>query len=156
MGAGALALAAREHDLDRVAELYVAAFEQAAGGASVDDAVLREVSEAAAAVGIAPGSPEAGRSPRGWPRSTSVADALRAVPAWAWLAAIVLVSFAFRAWLVRGMLAPFIMTRRAHLLRAGQSFADGDRFAIRELSTQRLRHPLPAADLARPTGSSTP
>jgi len=59
MGAAARDLAQREHDLERVAELYVAAFEQAAGGEAVGDAVLREVSEAAAAVGIAPGSVEA-------------------------------------------------------------------------------------------------
>lgn len=59
MGAAALELAGREHDLERVAELYVSAFEQAAGGAAVGDAVLLEVSEAAAAVGIAPGSVEA-------------------------------------------------------------------------------------------------
>jgi glycosyltransferase involved in cell wall biosynthesis len=56
MGAAALELAGREHDLERVAELYVSAFEQAAGGGAVGDAVLREVSEAGAAVGIAPGS----------------------------------------------------------------------------------------------------
>ncbi len=59
MGAAALELARGEHDVDRVAERYVAAFEQAAGGRSVDDAVLREVTEAAAAVGIAPDSVEA-------------------------------------------------------------------------------------------------
>ncbi len=59
MGQAALALVAREHDIGRVAERYVAAFEHAAGGASVDDAVLREVTEAAADVGVAPGSPEA-------------------------------------------------------------------------------------------------
>ncbi len=59
MGRAALELAAREHDLGRVADLYVAAFERAAGGAAVDDAVLREVSEAAAGIGVAPGSPEA-------------------------------------------------------------------------------------------------
>ena len=52
-------LARREHDLERVADLYVSAFEQAAGGARRRDAVLREVSEAAAEVGIAPGSAEA-------------------------------------------------------------------------------------------------
>jgi glycosyltransferase involved in cell wall biosynthesis len=56
MGAAARELALREHDLERVAERYVAAFEQAAGGGAVGDAVLREVSEAAADVGIAPGS----------------------------------------------------------------------------------------------------
>ena len=35
-------------------------------------------------------------------------DRLRAVPAWAWLAAIVIL-VAVRAWLARGMLGPFIM-----------------------------------------------
>jgi len=59
MGTAARDLAGREHDLDRVAELYVSSFEQAAGGGEVGDAVLHEVSEAAAAVGIAPGSDEA-------------------------------------------------------------------------------------------------
>jgi glycosyltransferase involved in cell wall biosynthesis len=59
MAAAALELARREHDLERVAESYVSAFEQASGAAAVDDAVLRDVSEAAAAVGITPGSPEA-------------------------------------------------------------------------------------------------
>ena len=56
MGAAALELAHREHGLDRVAELYVSAFERAAGGAAVSDAVLLEVSRAAADVGIDPGS----------------------------------------------------------------------------------------------------
>ena len=52
MGRAAARLARREHDLDRVAELYAAALEESAGGAAVGDAVLREVSEAAADVGI--------------------------------------------------------------------------------------------------------
>jgi glycosyltransferase involved in cell wall biosynthesis len=59
MGAAAAELARREHDLDRVADLYVSALEQAAGGAAVGDAVLREVSEAAADVGISPDADEA-------------------------------------------------------------------------------------------------
>ena len=52
-------LARSEHDVGRVADRQLAAFELAAGGRSVDDAVLRSVSEAAAAVGIEPGSDEA-------------------------------------------------------------------------------------------------
>jgi glycosyltransferase involved in cell wall biosynthesis len=52
MGRAAGTLAHREHDLDHVAELYAAALEESAGGAAVGDAVLREVSEAAAEVGI--------------------------------------------------------------------------------------------------------
>jgi glycosyltransferase involved in cell wall biosynthesis len=59
MGEAARALAAGEHELGRVADRYVAAFEHAAGDGSVDDAVLREVSEVAAEVGVAPDSPEA-------------------------------------------------------------------------------------------------
>ena len=59
MGAAALELAREQHGLDRVADLYVAAFEQIAGGGAVSDSVLREVSRAAADVGIEPGSAEA-------------------------------------------------------------------------------------------------
>jgi glycosyltransferase involved in cell wall biosynthesis len=59
LGANAAALARRDHDVGRVAELYAAACEEAAGGQSVDDAVLRDVSSAAAAVGIEPASAEA-------------------------------------------------------------------------------------------------
>jgi glycosyltransferase involved in cell wall biosynthesis len=42
----------REHDLDRVADLYVAALEEVAGGPAVRDAVLGEVASAAHEVGI--------------------------------------------------------------------------------------------------------
>jgi glycosyltransferase involved in cell wall biosynthesis len=59
MGEAARMLARTEHDLDRVAQLQAAAFEWVAGGASVDAEVLREVSDAAASVGVAPGTPEA-------------------------------------------------------------------------------------------------
>ena len=59
MGAAAGALAGRDHDLAGVAERQAAAFEWIAGGADVSDEVLREVTGAAADVGIAPGTPEA-------------------------------------------------------------------------------------------------
>jgi glycosyltransferase involved in cell wall biosynthesis len=59
MGAAAAELARREHDLGRVAELYATALEEAAGGAAVADMVLREVSEAAADVGISGDAAEA-------------------------------------------------------------------------------------------------
>ena len=59
MSAAALDLVRREHDLDRVGELYVAALEQAAGGDTVADSVLSDVARAAADVGIEAGSPEA-------------------------------------------------------------------------------------------------
>jgi glycosyltransferase involved in cell wall biosynthesis len=59
MSGAALELVRREHDLGRIADLYVAALEQAAGGEAVADAVLGDVATAAADVGIEPGSPEA-------------------------------------------------------------------------------------------------
>jgi glycosyltransferase involved in cell wall biosynthesis len=59
MSAAALELATTEHALDRVADLFVATLEQAAGGETVRDAVTREVAEAAAEVGIGPDDPEA-------------------------------------------------------------------------------------------------
>ena len=59
MGRAASELARRDHDLDRVADRYAAALEEAGGGPAVVDTVLREVSEAAAEVGIAPASREA-------------------------------------------------------------------------------------------------
>jgi glycosyltransferase involved in cell wall biosynthesis len=59
MGTNAAELARREHAVGRVAELYVAALERAAGGAAVDDAVLRDVSQAASEVGISAETAEA-------------------------------------------------------------------------------------------------
>jgi glycosyltransferase involved in cell wall biosynthesis len=59
MGAAGIELARREHDVGRVAELYASALEESVGGAAVADAVLREVSEAAAEVGISGDTAEA-------------------------------------------------------------------------------------------------
>ena len=59
MGAAARRLVETEHDLERVAEAYAAAVEQAAGGAAVRDAVVHEIATAAAEVGIGRDDPEA-------------------------------------------------------------------------------------------------
>ena len=64
MGAAARELAVREHDVERVADLYTAALEQAAGGTAVSDAVLGEIAAAAAEVGVQPGTAEAGEIAR--------------------------------------------------------------------------------------------
>jgi glycosyltransferase involved in cell wall biosynthesis len=64
MGAAAAEVARREHHLERVADLYAAALEQAVGGRAVGEAVLREVGEAAADVGISPEGAEAGEIAR--------------------------------------------------------------------------------------------
>jgi glycosyltransferase involved in cell wall biosynthesis len=59
IGEAARAYAEREHGLARVAELYAAALERAAGGQAVEDRLLHEVAVAAAEVGVEPGSEEA-------------------------------------------------------------------------------------------------
>jgi glycosyltransferase involved in cell wall biosynthesis len=60
MGAAARALAQREHDCVRVAEAYVAALEEAAGGDAVREAVQAQVATAAAEVGLQPGGDDLG------------------------------------------------------------------------------------------------
>ena len=59
MGANARRLAESSHAVGAVAEAQVAAFEKIAGGGAVSDAVLAEVSQAAAEVGIEPRSEDA-------------------------------------------------------------------------------------------------
>ncbi|HET9242292.1 MAG TPA: glycosyltransferase family 4 protein [Gaiella sp.] len=59
MARAARTLAETEHALPGVAERQAAALEWFAGGPRVSDAVLRDVADAAAETGIAPGSPEA-------------------------------------------------------------------------------------------------
>jgi hypothetical protein len=56
---------------------------------------------------------------------------LRRVPVWAWLAGIVICSFALRAWLARGMLGPFIMVDELIYSELARSFAAGDGFQVR-------------------------
>jgi glycosyltransferase involved in cell wall biosynthesis len=59
MGDAARDLAAREHEVGRVADRYAAAIEQSAGAAAVQEEVLGEVARAAADVGIDADSPDA-------------------------------------------------------------------------------------------------
>lgn len=58
-------------------------------------------------------------------------DRLRAVPPWGWLALVVLASFALRAWLARGMLAPFIMVDELIYAELARSFADSGQLLVR-------------------------
>jgi len=58
MGKAAAEWARREHDLDRTADLYVAALEESVGLGEVEHAVLRDVASAASAIGMDPSSPE--------------------------------------------------------------------------------------------------
>ena len=57
MGKAAADWARRGHDLDRVADLYVAALEESLGLEDVERAVLNDVASAAAELGVEPDSP---------------------------------------------------------------------------------------------------
>jgi hypothetical protein len=58
MSAAAFAYVKREHDLERVADLYLAAVEEGAGGAVVRDSVVLDVARAANEVGIGRNDPQ--------------------------------------------------------------------------------------------------
>jgi glycosyltransferase involved in cell wall biosynthesis len=60
MSAAALEYVHREHDLERVADLYAVALEEGAGGRAVRDSVFLDVAQAAHEVGISPNDPQLG------------------------------------------------------------------------------------------------
>ncbi|HEY3543723.1 MAG TPA: glycosyltransferase family 4 protein [Gaiellaceae bacterium] len=140
MGDAARAYVAAEHDLDRVAALYVSALEQAAGGAAVEAQVLRDVAAAAADTGVDPGllAPDlrelglAGQvlvsdtrpgSPRTRPRPT--------VPPWLWLGALYAVAVAVVLTLALRVKSPWIMVDELVYSDTARSIADGAGFTIR-------------------------
>jgi hypothetical protein len=57
MGEAGRATARRDHDVGRVADLYVTALEEAAGGDAVREAVVGEVARAAEEVGLQANGP---------------------------------------------------------------------------------------------------
>ena len=70
-----------------------------------------------------------------WPFIASGALAVRRVPAWAWLVAIVAGSFVVRAWLARGMLGPFIMVDELIYSELARSLADSGELLVRDVSS---------------------
>jgi hypothetical protein len=64
-----------------------------------------------------------------------VGDRLRAVPAWAWLAAIVTLSFAFRALLARSIVSPFILVDELVYSELAKSMADSGQRLVRGVPT---------------------
>jgi 4-amino-4-deoxy-L-arabinose transferase-like glycosyltransferase len=60
---------------------------------------------------------------------------LRQVPVWAWLVVLVVVSFAVRAWLARGMLGPFIMVDELVYAELGRNLADSGELLVRNVSS---------------------
>lgn len=69
---------------------------------------------------------------------------LAAIPAWVWLGGIVLVSAAFRIWLVRGMVGPFVFVDEAIYSELARSLADSGSFAVRELPVSGYSKLYPA------------
>ena len=142
MGDAARGYVGREHDLGRVAERYVAALEDAAGGLIVADKVVDDVARAAAEVGVEPGTAFAadlaerldelglaldGR-PRAAPRRPST---LARIPVWAWLLGIVVASIVARYGLSRRVVAPWIMVDELIYSELAKSFAASGHFLIR-------------------------
>lgn len=60
-----------------------------------------------------------------------MADSVRRVPAWAWLAGIVAGSILFRWWFGRGMVAPFIMVDELIYSELARSLAEGRGLEVR-------------------------
>ena len=145
MSDAARAYAQREHDLARVAESYAAALEEAAGGTRVADAVVAEVAQAAAEIGIEPGTPFAAelagrlddvglaRNGRPEPEPPQKPSRLARVPVWVWLAGLVVLSSLFRYGLSRRVVAPWIMVDELIYSELAKSFAQTGHFLIRDV-----------------------
>jgi glycosyltransferase involved in cell wall biosynthesis len=144
MSDAALAYVQRDHDLARVAENYAAALEEAAGGTTVADAVVAEVAQAAAEIGIEPGTAFASeladrlddiglaRNGRPEPAASPRPSPLARIPVWAWLAGLVIFSAVFRYGLSRRVVAPWIMVDELIYSELAKSFAQTGHFLIRD------------------------
>jgi hypothetical protein len=75
--------------------------------------------------------PESARADSGLALDTRA----RQVPAWAWLVALVLASFAVRAWLARDMLGPFIMVDELIYSELARSIAESRELLVRDVSS---------------------
>ncbi len=145
MSEAALAYVRREHDLDRVAQDYAAALEEAAGGGVVAEAVVAEVAQAAAEIGIEPGTPFAtelagrldelglARNGRPEPVPPPAQTPPARIPVWLWLAGLVLLSAGFRYGLSRRVVAPWIMVDELIYSELAKSFASSGHFLIRDV-----------------------
>ena len=143
MGAAARGYVEQEHALPLVAERYVAALEEAAGGGAVEAKVLRKVAEAAATVGVSPDllTPEleavglVSADGLGPPRSVAQRGAgarlLRTLPAWAWLAILYVLSVTVQLALGLRVSSPWIMVDELVYSDMARSFASTGHFLIR-------------------------
>ena len=143
MGAAARAYIENEHALPQVAERYVAALEEAAGGGAVEAKVLREVAAAAAEVGVpaellAPEleavgivAPDGLGPSRIVPQPGRGARLLRALPVWGWLAILYVVSVTAQLALALRVSSPWIMVDELVYSDMARSFAATGHFLIR-------------------------
>ncbi len=138
MGAAARALVERDHDVDRVAEQYAAALEEAAGGGAVRERVLREVAEAAAEVGV-DAEPLAAELVNaslvvrdGSVTGSGPGSRLRlAGPMWAWLGGLYAVAVTIQLALALRVTSPWIMVDELVYSDMARSFAATGHFLIR-------------------------
>ena len=138
MGAAALAYVRAEHDLDRVAEQYVAALEQAAGSGAVETKILRDVAAAAADTGVDPGTlaPELAGVGLAGPNGTRPVLGTGRVrsgtwPMWAWLGTLYIVAVAIQLALALRVVSPWIMVDELLYSDMARSFASTGHFLVR-------------------------
>ena len=142
MGEAARSLVARDHDVHRVAEQYVAVLEEAAGGAAVREAVLQEVAAAAADTGLdtEPLAAELVRAslvsrdgsvPVPSTVTGPVSRLTRTVPIWAWLGALYAVAVSVQLALALRVTSPWIMVDELVYSDMARSFAKTGHFLIR-------------------------
>jgi glycosyltransferase involved in cell wall biosynthesis len=138
MGEAARTYVRTEHDLDRVAEEYVAALEQVAGSGAVEAKILRSVAEAAADTGADPAriAPElaalglAGSNGH-VPVSDTRTGPLRTLPLWAWLGGVYAVAVTVQLALGLRVVSPWIMVDELVYSDMARSFASTGHFLIR-------------------------
>ncbi len=138
MGEAARAYVRAEHDLDRVAEQYVAVLEQVAGSGAVEAKILRAIAEAAADTGVEPAriAPELTAlglvSPNGHvPVSDTKTGPLRTLPIWAWLGGLYAAAVAVQLALGLRVVSPWIMVDELVYSDMARSFAGTGHFLIR-------------------------
>ena len=145
MGDAAHAYVEREHDLDRVAERYVAALEEAGGRDVVEAKILREVAEAAAGIGIAASAvgPELaalslvtpdGRGPYAHARPSApgaVSRAVRSHPL-LWLGGLYVAAVVIQLSLALRVVSPWIMVDELVYSDMARSFARTGHFLLRD------------------------
>jgi glycosyltransferase involved in cell wall biosynthesis len=138
MGAAALAYVRAEHDVDRVAEQYLSAIEQAAGAPAVEAKIGRAVAAAAAETGVDPGGLAPPLAELGLlssnghvPVPGTRTSRLRALPMWAWLSSLYIVAVCVQLALALRLVSPWIMADELIYSDMARSFAETGRFAIR-------------------------